>query len=270
MLHGTPGSRLKFSVAHDPARRLGLRIIAPDRWGYGLTSVHPEPSLPAFAADITWLADRLEVATFAVAGVSGGGPYAAATAALLDNRVTALALISPVGPIAEPGADLPLTLFHRFCFTTLARSPRAVHTIFAAFGWAMARSPAIACRVVTLRAPPVDRRIMRRPDVGSRLLAAFAEGLRDGADGPAIDLAVFARSWNVDPGSIRARTRIWIGTADTNVPIPAAQALARRIPDCELTELSGEGHLWVSLHYEDVLGWIAAASVRNSKEIGTC
>ena len=36
-LHGTPGSRLKFAIGHDAGQELGLAIVAPDRWGYGLS-----------------------------------------------------------------------------------------------------------------------------------------------------------------------------------------------------------------------------------------
>ena len=32
-LHGTPGSRLKFSIAHEFGKDLRLAIVAPDRWG---------------------------------------------------------------------------------------------------------------------------------------------------------------------------------------------------------------------------------------------
>ncbi len=36
-LHGTPGSRLKFAIGHAAGKALGLAIVAPDRWGYGLS-----------------------------------------------------------------------------------------------------------------------------------------------------------------------------------------------------------------------------------------
>lgn len=36
--HGTPGSRFMFRLVHEPARRLGLRIIAPERPGFGLST----------------------------------------------------------------------------------------------------------------------------------------------------------------------------------------------------------------------------------------
>ena len=38
-LHGTPGSRLKFVIGHEAGKQLGLALVAPDRWGYGLSDV---------------------------------------------------------------------------------------------------------------------------------------------------------------------------------------------------------------------------------------
>ncbi|NJM35160.1 MAG: alpha/beta hydrolase [Rhodomicrobium sp.] len=99
-MHGTPGSRLMFRIADETARGLGIRLIAPERPGFGLSSFQGRFTLSSFAADIGHFADALGIERFAVAGISGGGPYAAAVAALLPERVTALGLISPVGPMA--------------------------------------------------------------------------------------------------------------------------------------------------------------------------
>ena len=44
-LHGTPGSRLEFAIVHDVGRELGLTLVAPDRWGYGL--IQPVEALRA-------------------------------------------------------------------------------------------------------------------------------------------------------------------------------------------------------------------------------
>ena len=50
---------------------------------------------------MTVFADAVGLRRFALIGVSGGGPYAVAAAASMAERVALLALISPVGPIAE-------------------------------------------------------------------------------------------------------------------------------------------------------------------------
>jgi pimeloyl-ACP methyl ester carboxylesterase len=254
-LHGTPASRLMYAGAKS-AGSLGLRLIAPDRWGYGGTSAHPDPRLPAFAADIARLADALGITSFAVLGVSGGGPYACALASLLPTRTTVLALVAPVGPIGGvPGVRL--TPFHQFCFRMLPHMPGTMRFIFGGFKRGLEASPQRAVRVAMVRSPAPDHRVMEQPGVGERFMAMFAEGLRPGVEGAVADMRIFNRPWGLPLQAVSAPARLWIGTADNNVPIDAALRLAVAIPGCELIELKDEGHLWVALNYDVIMSWIA-------------
>lgn len=260
-LHGTPGSRLKFSVVERFAGALGQRVIAIDRWGYGRTDAPPAPSLPQFAADIRMVADALGLERFSVMGISGGGPYAAAIAAVLPERVTALALIAPVGPIAgEP--DREIGAFHRFCFGPLARSPVASLAVFSGFRRLLLTAPDLAMSVAMARVPPADKALLARGQTRARLAAAFTEGLRPSARGAGIDMMLFGRPWNVPLSNAHMPARLWLGTADRNVPLSAARRLSERLPSCSLQELPGAGHLWIAEHYEEVLQWISETQKR--------
>jgi len=255
-LHGTPASRLMYAAAKSAGAH-GLRLIAPDRWGYGGSSPHPRPTLAAFADDMQRVADGLGIERFGVLGVSGGGPYAAAMAVLLRERVTALALVAPVGPIADaPGVRL--SGFHALCFRILPRVPGSLRLVFSAFRRGLKAAPEAAIRVASMRAPPPDRAVLANAEVHARFTAMFAEGLKDGVAGALIDMAIFSRPWDIALERVAVPSALWIGTADNNVPMDAARKLARSIPGCELIVLEGEGHLWVALNYDGVLGWIAA------------
>jgi pimeloyl-ACP methyl ester carboxylesterase len=256
-LHGTPGSRLKFALADVAARELGLALVAPDRWGYGLSHMPRTPSLPAFAADMAALMDHFGHARFAVGGVSGGGPYAVAVAACLAPRVATLALVSPMGPVADPACRPSLSRFQRFCFAALPRSPAAVALVFRGFRISLERAPRLAARLATLRAGPRDRALIADPEIARHLLGSFREGLRPGMAGAVLDARLFSRAWGLDLGAVRAPARLWLGTADTAVPLEAARLLARSLPDCELTELPQAGHFWVAANHAEVLRWVA-------------
>jgi pimeloyl-ACP methyl ester carboxylesterase len=259
-LHGTPGSRLKFVAAHESAKRCGIRLIAPDRWGYGATTAHETPSLSAFADDVCRLADKLGLRTFDVLGISGGGPFAAAVAATAPERVTSLSLVAPIGPIAgEP--DDEITSFHRLCFGALSQRPTALGAVFQAFRAMLDISPDLGVRVAMLRIAAADRRVLGRKEVASHLGETFAEGLRPGVIGPVTDLGLFGTRWDIDLARARVPSRMWLGSADQNIPRSAARRLASRLPQCTLTELPGEGHLWIADHFETVLSWVASQSV---------
>ena len=106
--HGTPGSRLRLSHIDPLARDLGVRVVAPERPGFGLSDFQPKRTLLDWVHDVEVLADRLRLEHFATMGISSGGPYVAATAYKLPDRVTKAALIS-AGVQMPPGVCVPPT-----------------------------------------------------------------------------------------------------------------------------------------------------------------
>src|SRR5215475_3198278 len=85
--HGHPGSRLEARFAESAATAAGVRIIALDRPGYGLSDWQPGRAILDWPADVTEAADLLGIGGFSVVGGSGGGPYALACAYRLPDRV---------------------------------------------------------------------------------------------------------------------------------------------------------------------------------------
>lgn len=254
-LHGTPASRLLFRLGDGPARARGLRLIAPDRPGYGLSSPNRLRTLAFYPPDIAELADALGVERFAMLAVSGGGPYGAACAARLAQRVAALGLVSPVGPLA-PWDGLHLSLAHRFVFHGLGGNSFSARLMFLAMRAALARAPAICHRGIVERAAPSDRPALLRREVRDSLLEAMSEGLRPGVEGACQDMRLFAQPWQIDLSCISAKSQVWIGTADRQVPVAAAERLAALIPNCGLQRREGAGHYWVFDHFQDVLDWV--------------
>ena len=101
---GTPSSRLFHHPDESIAVSLGARIITMDRPGFGFSDFQPSRTLLDWPDDVVELVDVLEIDRFAVAGISGGGPYVAACAFKIPHRLTAAAIISGVGPVDTPGA----------------------------------------------------------------------------------------------------------------------------------------------------------------------
>ena len=212
-------------------------------------------TLPAFAADMAALMDHLGHAQFAVGGISGGGPYAAGVAACLASRVTALALVSPMGPVGDPAKPagavaLPSLLLRG----PAARSPRAIAAVFAFSARASSARRVSPRDLATLRAGARDKALLARPDIARWLLGSFREGLEAAAwPGRCCDLQLFSRTGASTSGP-SARRRI-CGSAP---PILRCR-LARlgcwhaRSLHATLTELPDDGHFWVAASYGEVL-----------------
>lgn len=253
-LHGTPGSRLKFAVAGDAARRLGVRLICPDRWGYAETDAPAAPGLAPYAGDMAALADHLGLERFSVLGISGGGPFAAAVAAELGSRARRLALVGPVGLIA---ADDPLSLPQSLSFRILRHVPGGFALPIWLFRQALGIAPEWTAALAGAAGEAADRALMRDPEVRRDLARAFHEGLRPGIRGWMIDALLFSAPWDFDPRRITCETKMWIGRDDRNVPVAAAVRLGEIIPEATVTVLDGAGHFWIARNFDVVLDWLA-------------
>ncbi|MEG6510136.1 alpha/beta hydrolase [Methyloligella sp. 2.7D] len=257
--HGTPGSRLTFEITEGSARARNLRIIAPDRPGYGRSDFKAFTQLGDWVADLEALADGLGLNRFALIGVSGGGPYAVAAASALSHRVEFLALVSPVGPVADLGARITLSPMHRRIFRELPNRPRLAAAVF----WAMRRllslAPALAYRGLVQRAGAADRAVLLKQAVKQSLLDGHEEGLSAGVHGAVQDLRLFSGPWGIDFDQVIVPAVLWQGLADRNVPPAASRALAEMLPNCRLDLLPEAGHYWVFDHLDAVLDAVEAS-----------
>jgi pimeloyl-ACP methyl ester carboxylesterase len=231
------GSRLMFALADQEARARGLRIIAPERPGYGLSDAKDFATLQDASKDIVGLADFLDLKHFALLGVSGGGPFAVAAASLMPERVKLLALISPVGPIAEV-ADR-VSAWHRHLFTELALSQ------FWGLKALLAVAPDAAYAGLKHHASQADRELLERQEVRASLYEAIREALHHGVDGAVQDLQLYCRPWGLRLAEIGVPAIIWQGSDDTIVLAEAAYHLARTLPKCRLEIRPGDGHYWI-------------------------
>jgi len=105
VFHGLPGSSLSWGYIPDNPFPPGLRIIAPDRPGYGRSDPKPDRSLLDWTDDITALANALEVEKFSVLGVSGGGPGALAYSWKRPERLTSVGVVSSAAPLTHPASS---------------------------------------------------------------------------------------------------------------------------------------------------------------------
>src|SRR6476659_4829695 len=92
--HGWPASRLQGSGFDVEARTLGAWIISPDRPGIGLSSYQAGRRLLDWPPLVREMAHLLRIERFRIMAISGGGPYALATAYALPDLVEAVTIIS--------------------------------------------------------------------------------------------------------------------------------------------------------------------------------
>lgn len=97
--HGHRSSRLEPKMYDFEKKQYEVRLIAVDRPGYGVSDFQKDRKLLDWPVDVVELADSLDIDKFAVLGGSGGGPYVAACAYTIPDRLTTCGIVSGLGPV---------------------------------------------------------------------------------------------------------------------------------------------------------------------------
>lgn len=94
--HGTPGSRIETRLIAGEAAAGGVRLIAVERPGIGLSDYQQGRTILDWPADVENFAAAIGYgeAPFGVIGLSGGAPYALACVKCIPQRMTHVALVS--------------------------------------------------------------------------------------------------------------------------------------------------------------------------------
>jgi pimeloyl-ACP methyl ester carboxylesterase len=257
LFHGNPSSRLSWGLIPGSPFRPRLRLIAPDRPGFGRSDFQPGRQLLDWPDDVSELADALGLHRFAVLGVSGGGPATLACAWKIPERLTAVGVVSSPCPADVPGVTEGISQTNRTVFFLTRHAPPLIRLNMALLAY-LARRDRLVERLVYKMAD-VDKAMVERQEIRDYLAAGFAEALRQGGAGSAHELVInHGRPWGFALEDIKIGVHLWQGEEDPSVPPAMGRYLAQTIPNCEATFIPGAGHLWIVNHVGEVLDALAA------------
>jgi pimeloyl-ACP methyl ester carboxylesterase len=298
-LAGTPGTRWERPDVIRAFDQAGLRVVLPDRPGYGGSTRQPGRSVADEADDVQEIADALGWERFAVTGFSGGGPFALACAALLTGRVACCATVASPAPADEPEVDF----FRRetparaenFRLAVLgeqalrpyleARGRETVARVEAggpmllptpAPADAVGPSPAAtagsaatpgsaadggtpSAPAVAAGQPAAGQPAAGQPTADQGRIERIRATFLGGLDGWIDDDIALVRPWGFDVTAITAPVSIWYGADDTRTTRAHTDWLLAHVPAAEGYEYPG-GHEPGEADFHRVLAWIAGSS----------
>lgn len=241
--HGTPGGRMQVPPdAPASAEQRGLRLFGVERPGTGDSTPHRYVAVRDFAADIGALAEGLGLGRFAVAGLSGGGPFALSCAHGLPERVVAAAVVGGIGPVcgpdAVPGHGGTLAALHPIASILATPLGRVLPWLVRPFiPYAHG-----AVRAFSTIAPPADRPVLLDPAFEHVLVGDILHVMDGGLAAGPQDFRLLSSDWGFRLRDVRVPVHFFHGDADSFVPEPHGRHQATQVQHGTLTILRG-GHL---------------------------
>lgn len=246
-LHGTPGScRQVAPDAVAAAEREGIRIIGLSRPGAGASTPARYRRIVDIVADVEQVVDRLGVDRFAVAGLSGGGPYTLAIGARMRDRCVGLAVFGGVAPsCGDDAARGGVTALTAQFQPLLRRSSRALgHTLNVALKPLIPAANQIGDAFFRLL-PESDRAVFEMPGVKDMFIGDLSLSLTHGFGMHAMmrDAVLFGRDWGFRLDEVEVPVHWWHGDEDTIVPLHHGEWVVSRLPNVTFHLQPGYSHL---------------------------
>jgi pimeloyl-ACP methyl ester carboxylesterase len=257
--NGTPMSSLLYEPHVRDAEEKGIRLFSYDRPGYGASTRNKGRTVADCADDVVAVCDALGVERFCVWGISGGGPHALATAALLPDRVAAAAALAPVAPFDAEGLDFYDGMGEQNIeeFGAVLKGEEAHLAVLERDRKELlSASPDDMVGVWRTLLGPSDREILNGR-IAAFLLESARVAIEDSLDGWFDDDVAFATPWGFDLAAIRVPVLHWQGEQDRFVPFGHGVWLSEHIPGVESRLTPEDGHLTPYEHrVPEVHAWL--------------
>lgn len=272
-LHGTPSCRLECAEFHKKLFDRNIRLIAPDRPGFGRSEFLPERTFGGYAEDVRALAKHLNLLRYVLVGGSGGGPYALGCARHIhpDEGLSAVGVLAGIGPWECPLKDVnlntKLTLY-------LAKYTPGVMKWLSKFSLPLPRYTPTGPLEELKADPGAEATVMKKldayisslkgrdlealskPETKECLAMTLVESVIQGVEGYAYEAGMYTKPWDFDLGDIQyastGKKLLFVyGTDDVNTPIHMGRYMAERVPGSDFREEKGETHFTMGLKAVD-------------------
>ena len=243
--HGWPSSRTMAQLTDEPARALGVRIVSPDRPGISGSSMQLDRKLSDWPRIVEQLVDDLEIREFRLLAISGGAPYAYATAVAIPERVRAIAVVGGVIPFAELKDFKGLLPLYRYMLAFYRNRPQLLRQLFyLARPFLSFRAPIrlrpLLLKMLLLR--PCDAASLRDDAAFEAIFESQRRAWRGSVEGVLADAQIYAQPWGFAVEDVRVPVRLWHGIEDRAFAVRLAKEIANRFPNCKSRFIQNEGH----------------------------
>jgi pimeloyl-ACP methyl ester carboxylesterase len=256
--HGNPGSRL-YCPDEEVTASSRVCLVTADRPGVGRSDVLAGRTFADWPSDVSELAGALGIEQFAVVGWSAGGPYAAACAARIPDRLLGVGIgacraLAQFNVAENAAAHDELTADDRELFDLAQRDPDAAATAAAEADeeWVRTLWDDPERWFSELRLPAIDQRRLEEPKRRRDFIEAMREGVRQGPKAFAWEQIDTFLPWGFRLADIAIPVHVFHGAQDTWVERRHVDFLVAALPKARLTVWPDSGH-GPAQHWDEIL-----------------
>jgi len=261
LCHAITGGRLIIPQDETMLHKNRLRLIVPDRAGYGM-------STPAERIQEQWLEDmclfipQIDAAhNLTLLGHSAGGAHAMTLASAYPDIIRHLYLVSSLAPLMHRHDIREILPVNRMLIKLAGSNRTAARGFLKLALKAAVKKPEGYFKLILNSIPDLDRKVITEPRLKQMLLSGFAETARQGVGHMIEEMIHIACAWDVNAADIQCPVTIWHGREDKHAPLPLIQRFSKDFAQTPDTHwVADAGHYLLFYRWNSILKDIANSS----------
>ncbi len=250
-LHGVLGCRYERLPDDSLTKKLGVKLIVPDRPGYGLSESNPDQSYLTFADDLLEFVDYLGFQKISLMGLSVGAIYGSAFAYKSPQYVNNIAMVSATPPFRS--------------FSDLAETPPSMKLLITFSKYLPTAAKKIveiainnACKnpekfLDNIPVSASDQVIFSHALLKDHFKTCLLAGSQECYYGFVQDILLSAETWTFPFEDIKVNMDFWHGTDDTHSPISRIQPVIDAAQKKHFYKIEGGGHFLIYNYWKEIL-----------------
>lgn len=252
--HAITGCRLMVPADKAQLAGMKIRLIAPDRGGYGFSSPVSKDCMQQWLEDMRHFLPLMNVSSCCVIGHSAGGAHAMALASAFPDLVDRLCLISSVAPLRSVSDTRHMLPINRMVIHLARSNPEAARS-FLKLSLQVARKKSDSYfSLITNSLPDLDKEVLGNAELQQHLLDAFTETTRQGIDHLIDEMMYISTAWRINARQINCPVHIWHGRDDMHAPFTLMEKFSQRLrQDVARNWMDGAGHYMLFNHWPEIV-----------------
>jgi len=272
LLHNLMGSAYEIPPDSDQViRNQGLRIIIPERPGYGDSDPKNNRNHQDFCQDINDLLNTLKIDKVKVIAHSIGGVYALALAEFLPERVERIAMVNAATRIEDMRKAKPVPILVTAVLQSVRFAPFLIELILKmAIGKDLDEFYEQQLTYIrpTVEGRAADINLLSRRNYRDYSILNLKQSAKQGVATWANELILSFSEWDFKITNTQMEYQFWHGDQDDVISINAAKRLASNLNTIKFNHIKNETHFLFSRHFNQVVEQlIGAESITNDSLI---